>query len=67
MAQMRTGNFCHPCGRSHPPVDHEEELFLPWTAVGCEVIDADADVVATFMNPHDAWLVVDAMNARLAD
>ena len=38
------------------------ELFLPWQAVGCEVIDADADLVATFANPHDAWPVVDTMN-----
>ena len=47
---------------SYLPIDHVAELFLPWQAVGCEVIDADADLVATFANPHDAWPVVDTMN-----
>ena len=50
------------CGHDHLPIDHFAELFLPWQAVGYEVIDADADLVATFVNPHDAWLVAESMN-----
>lgn len=55
-------DMCLACGNDHPPIDHVAELFLPWQAVGCEVIDADADLVATFANPHDPWQVVDTMN-----
>lgn len=54
--------MCLSFGHDHPPIDHFAELFLPWQAVGYEVIDADADLVATFVNPHDAWLVAETMN-----
>jgi len=54
--------MCLACGHDHPSIDHLAELFLPWQAVGSEVIDTDPDLVATFANPHDAWLVVESMN-----
>jgi len=57
-------SICLACGRDHPPVHHEAELCLPWAAVGHEVIDNEADLVATFVNEHDAWLVVQATNSR---
>ena len=54
---------CVACGRSHAAgVLDVETLCLPWTQVGVEVIDADADVVAVFVNQHDAYLAVQAVN-----
>jgi hypothetical protein len=43
-------SICLACGRDHPPVHHEAELCLPWAAVGHEVIDNEADLVATSVN-----------------
>jgi len=61
----RVSGVCDACGLPHPQVDHEAELCLPWQAIDCDVIDSDADLVATFQNSHDAFLVVMAMNATL--
>jgi len=66
-AQRRTidrMSICLACGRDHPPVHHEAELCLPWAAVGHAVIDNEADLVATFVNEHNKWLVVQATNSR---
>lgn len=54
--------LCIACSGTHGPIDHQAELCLPWVAIGKEVIDIDGDLVATFANKHDAWLVVQAMN-----
>lgn len=54
--------LCVACGDPHRPFDWIEHMDLPWQQVDCEVIDKDADLIATFANAHDAYLVVQAVN-----
>lgn len=58
-----TGERCPACGHVHDvEVLDPSQLDVPWTQVGREVIDRDADVVATFVNGHDAYHAVLAVN-----